>query len=62
MAIEREKAQQLRTQVAEMVAVAASEVGGLTQEQADHWWDEISFGIQDGFEGVIIDPGGVLDD
>lgn len=62
MNAQRDKAMQLRTQVAEMVAMAASEVGGLTQAEADRWWDEISDGIMDGFEGVITDLGCVFDE
>lgn len=44
---------QLREQIAVMIAMAASEVGGLTQKQADHWRDEIDFAVEDGLEGLI---------
>ncbi len=46
---------ELREQVMIMVNMAACKVGGLTQEQADRWWDEISNGILNGFEGTITD-------
>lgn len=47
-----ERLQEIRAMVTEIVAMAASEVGGLTEEEADHWWDEIQEGVMDAFEGV----------
>lgn len=45
----------LRKQITEMVAIAASEVGGLTSEQADEWWDELQEALTDGMEAVTDD-------
>jgi hypothetical protein len=52
-----ERIRELRDQIMVTVAMAASEVGGLTHQQADQWWDELSDGILDAFVGIITDEG-----
>lgn len=55
VSVKDERLQQTRERVTELVAIAASEVGGLTEAEADHWWDEIQAGVMDAFEGVTVD-------
>jgi hypothetical protein len=37
-----ERIESLRAQIAELIAAAVAEVGGLTYPQLDMWWDRIS--------------------
>jgi hypothetical protein len=45
----------LREQLTEVVAIAASEAGGLTEDEVDLWWDKLSDAVQDGLDAALIE-------